>query len=552
MDMIEQAINLTSKYGISLNKFGPYVSFIDEKIGICLDLKDDKFDYLKRNFSFNNLEDFEMFLKKYCYYKNNLKGNTSITLDDYEKPSPNIIYGFDQKEKAIEKNKEVELKYIKDSLKDLYGYLENVYTNRTKEMLQRKEAYEQMELKLYKYKKSLHTFYNKEYEEESKPCDNVLEDNEKKYLSNLDSSRKEIESLQLTDNLDDIKARLKKFIDVLKNYELDREYFDNVFEISLFKNKCDLLDEMNNCVLSSLDSEIKISPKELKEKLELIKSSNEFKDDKEKFIDDNFALINEKYLGLTNVSEYNFANYLNNKELQELNLELLEENDKKDYIIENYQDLKAMDKKLLLLLFSPLKEIIIDLMNNNNLEENTPYYESIYNELVDSFNNSDNLIYKKKYFSLINFNTYKEFMACLLEISKKINDITIKTSRDTLVWAYKTDNNLIQGSLETVKSVNEEIDSYLIKKDVDIIYSKYKISLINDLYELQPNRHVYIKKDDVTIILENKNDNIKIFNPYLEEMEIKNKDYYIATKFYEVGVCKYNNYVVKAKTYEED
>lgn len=82
MEILKQAISITSKYGISLHKFGPFLSYYDNKIGICLDIQEKKFGYLTRNYQFENINDFESFLKKYAYYKNVLKGNTNIIFED--------------------------------------------------------------------------------------------------------------------------------------------------------------------------------------------------------------------------------------------------------------------------------------------------------------------------------------------------------------------------------------------------------------------------------------------------------------------------------------
>ena len=98
MEILDKALKLISKYGISLHKFGPYLSYIDEKIGICLELKDNKYGFLMRNYTFDNINEFEKFIKRYSYYKNEMKGDTTVILNDYISLSPEIIYGFEKKE----------------------------------------------------------------------------------------------------------------------------------------------------------------------------------------------------------------------------------------------------------------------------------------------------------------------------------------------------------------------------------------------------------------------------------------------------------------------
>ena len=68
---IEEAYNVGKKYGFTFNGIGPSLSIIDKNIGICLNLLDQKYGYLKRNITFDNIDDFDNFLKKYSFYLRN-------------------------------------------------------------------------------------------------------------------------------------------------------------------------------------------------------------------------------------------------------------------------------------------------------------------------------------------------------------------------------------------------------------------------------------------------------------------------------------------------
>ena len=48
---LENAYKIGLKYGFTFNGVGPSLSVVDGKVGICINLLDNNFGYLKRNYS---------------------------------------------------------------------------------------------------------------------------------------------------------------------------------------------------------------------------------------------------------------------------------------------------------------------------------------------------------------------------------------------------------------------------------------------------------------------------------------------------------------------
>ena len=126
---LEEAYSVGKKYGFTFNGIGPSFSFINNKVGICLNLLDQKYGYLKRNFTFDNINDLDNFLKKYRFYiRNKDNENIYLSLDDYEIENPTIYYSFDvvreNKRKIDLQNKSLLLDDIKSFLNKYFAKLD--------------------------------------------------------------------------------------------------------------------------------------------------------------------------------------------------------------------------------------------------------------------------------------------------------------------------------------------------------------------------------------------------------------------------------------------
>lgn len=87
------ALDLMKKYGYTSTSVHPYIYKHETNIGVCYSLIDDVFGALERVAIFRTKEEMDDFLKKHQWFKQNGKEKkVTMTLDNYETPSPNIIY----------------------------------------------------------------------------------------------------------------------------------------------------------------------------------------------------------------------------------------------------------------------------------------------------------------------------------------------------------------------------------------------------------------------------------------------------------------------------
>lgn len=552
MKILKNALSLTSKYGISLHKFGPFLSLVDQKIGICLDIKDDKYGFLTRNYNFETIKEFEMFIKKYSYYKNVIKGNTKISLNDYKTESPIIKYGFDEKDLVEQQNIQIEVEAIKKAGKNLYVYLENMYNSRIEQVRIRKDMNIQMINNLFEYKKNLHKFYQKEYNEKiANDEDNSLYDYKNKVKMNLKAFNKKIEQLNEINDLTIIKQEIRYMIEIVKSFELDKQYFELIYDLYLFKNKSYLLAQMNDHILLALNAENKVTAQQLKMDLEVIKEKFNFSNTKKFFAESKLATTEEKYIGLFDLKEYNFADYLNQTDFTQLTYtEFVEKKprDKSIAFIECFNEFTESEKRNLLILFSPLKKIINHIITINSSDPNDySDFRNFYSELVEYFNIPENIIFKKKYFNLINFNSFETFIYSLIDFSTKLNDISFKIKRDCLVWSYSNEKKLIYASLDILKSLECIVNCLSLRGGVSVFYSKQKISLINEKFVIEDNNDVLIQKDENIFNEIDGFDELINYKPNLKKINISNNIISIVDSMEKIGIYKYKNYNVEAK-----
>lgn len=554
MEILKNAFNLTSKYGISLNKFGPFLSFVDKKIGLCLDIKDSKYGFLTRNYCFNTINEFEEFIKKYSYYKNTLKGNTNLSLDNYFDVSPKLKYGFDEKILVDQENEQKIVQAIKMAADNLYMYLNNLYKSRIEQIELRTEAHINMINNLMQYKESLHKFYKKTYQEDVENNDESLYNYRNKTKGNLKTFKNNINKLKKIQDIESLKNEIKLLVEEVKRYELDHEYYSLVYDLYLFKNKAYLLEQMNNHILNVLESEKNVTPQELKTELEAIKEQIVFSNNKESFIKDQLTNIEEKYSGIADLKEYNIADYLNKSEFTEIIFKKFVDKkpvNKTIELIKKYNEMNESNKRDLLILFSPLKKIInyIITIKSSSLKDYEDY-KHFYMEMVDYFNMPDNLIFKKKYFSLIDFNSFESFIYSLIKFTDKINDISFKLEKSCLVWSYSNDKKLIYASLNVLKSTEEFVNCLFLKKGTNVIYSAKKIRIVNEKFVIEDNNDLFIPKTHNNIDEIDGIDEVINFKPQLKKINLNNKTISIVDKMEKIGVYKFKNYNVGAKENE--
>lgn len=558
MEILSKAYNITSKYGISLYNFGPFLSYVNNKIGICLDIKDEKYNYLTRNFSFDNLNDFENFIKKYAYYRNTLKGNSVLSLRDYKSVSPKINYDFEKEEELKMLNNQKEAETIIKESESLYFYVENLYNKRIDQLILRDKARMAMNDKFSEYKRNLHNFYGKEYQEElNSMLDETINKYQSKVKNNLKSLRILLDNLKNKTALKEVKEAFKNIVLVIKGFEIDKEYLSLLYDLYLFKNKVYVIETMNEHLIQELNREVKITPQELKNELENIKNSIVFNNTKENFINESIKDIEEKYDAIISIEEYNIANFLNNNDFIKLDvIEKTENNSKNiknDYMTQ-YNYLEIDEKNCLLILFSPFRKIInyiLQVSKNNNPESiSFDEFKDFYQDILEKFGMTDNLIFKEKYFGDIDFTDFDAFISSLKIITEKLYKISFVVNVEEKYWAYHQEDSLIFASREVIKSFDNSILCILIKPGSNVLYSKQKVRIINDKFIVEDNNDIFILNDLNKLQKLDYNEEVKNYKPMTKKEIVNGKTLDIVIDIKEIGAYKYDNYILEAKNNE--
>lgn len=485
MEILNKAKNIASKYGISFYRFGPFLSYVNKKIGFCLKLNTKEFGYLTRNFTFNNLEEFEKFIKNYSYYKNKLNCKSDIKFDNYLSENPKVIYGFDE-EKLIEKeNEEAEKTLIINNLKRFKLYLDDLHENRLNEIIKRSNIKIELDAKLNEYKKNLHLYYGKNYIESSNMLDNTFQMYQDKYKKNISMLDNYLQKLTSSSDLKETKSIAKNLLNKVKKIEEDEAYFGLVFDTYLFKNKIAVVERMNEFIIKMLNSENKISYQELKMELDVLKNSIPFNNTKDKFISESVLEIEEKYKGIDVIEEYNYFNFINKLKLEKYEKKQIIiklDSDNKGILKEQFETLTEEQKTCLYLLFSPFRKIIEYIINgavNNTLEtaDFKEYYD-FYLETCENVEKVDNAVFSKKYFDKIDFSSYQQFINSLIDVAEIIYGIRMHIKEKQDVWAHFNDNDFIVCYEKTIK--NNNVIKISLQENSVVLYSGKEIKYKND------------------------------------------------------------------------
>ena len=250
---LEEAYSVGKKYGFTFNGIGPSFSLMNNKVGICLNLLDQKYGYLKRNFVFDNIDDLDDFLKKYSFYlRNKDKENIFISLDNYEIDSPTIYYSFDiareNKRKIDQENKLLLLDDIKSFLNNFYLNFDKILNEVKQKFLIEQDYYN----KLNYYKKLLYQAYNKSVKENIISVDESIKDRIADIFKNFkDEQQEKIDNLSTEIvTLGETEEWYKELIVKCQNILLQ----DNIVKILYEKRKFELNTQVLNQMIAYLEN----------------------------------------------------------------------------------------------------------------------------------------------------------------------------------------------------------------------------------------------------------------------------------------------------------
>ena len=144
---------------------------------------------------------------------------------------------------------------------------------------------------------------------------------------------------------------------------------------------------------------------------------------------------------------------------------------------------------------------------NRKLNFEREDFKRVYDIMCKCMKNSNNLVFKIKYFKNINFESYEEFIKSIVKVSKTICSAYSKLPFDLKLYSLNYDACMICTSDSPIKSGSDIVNVIYAKEGCPFLYSPIKI--------------IYSKEDD--ILSTTSNTNIIYFPRYLNTLK-KQKD----------------------------
>ena len=498
MKVLDSAYNVAHKYGVSFYDFGPFLSYVDGKIGMAFSVKT-KNGFLNRIFLSDNINDFEDFLKKYLKYS---KGSDDALLDDYEMYYPKLLTKEDLQESVNQKKEEKELNIIKIEFIKTADYLNDIYKERIKTV----EEWENLKLKaaekLNDYKKLLYQFYKKPFEAEAINRDDFYA----KYLNRIDDNKRAystvLNKVTKASTLNDAYQICESAKKMLKSYLADDEFFHKQYEVYLYKNKIVTLEKMADFIKNILDTSSDISNEKLKEELDIIKNSMPFNNSPSKYISESKKEYDDIFKKLEDVKYYNIYNYLMEKKFI-----VIQDTDQTDTFFKVKEAVTKTTNDNIILLFSSLRDIIINFFFYNDYDQkNASVWNEIYNDFLVSYDMPENYLIRDKFFSEISVDSFDSFITSLKAISNKLKSNVTVLNKPIDIYSNDVDNNYIVGSENPNVYNSELLYEIEVNKMIKAFYNKKKLS--KDI----SNRFIISIEDNNEILLFPKTKAIKTKN----------------------------------------
>lgn len=468
MKVLDSAYNVAHRYGVSFYDFGPFLSYVDGKIGMAFSVKT-KNGFLNRIFLSDNINDFEDFLKKYLKYS---KGSDDALLDDYEMYYPKLLTKEDLQESVNQKKEEKELNIIKIEFIKTADYLNDTY----KERIRTVEEWESLKLKaaekLNDYKKLLYQFYKKPFEAEAINRDDFYA----KYLNRIDDNKRAystvLNKVTKASTLNDAYQICESAKKMLKSYLADDEFFHKQYEVYLYKNKIVTLEKMADFIKNILDTSSDISNEKLKEELDIIKNSMPFNNSPSKYISESKKEYDDIFKKLEDVKYYNIYNYLMEKKFI-----VIQDTDQTDTFFKVKEAVTKTTNDNIILLFSSLRDIIIHFFFYNDYDQrNASVWNEIYNDFLVSYDMPENYLIRDKFFNEISVDSFDSFITSLKAISNKLRSNVTVLNKPIDIYSNDVDNNYIVGSENPNVYNSKLLYEIEVNKMIKAFYNKKKLS----------------------------------------------------------------------------
>ena len=561
----ELALKIMRKYGFSSVNDSPYLSLINNRIGVSFIFSDICFGTIERTCLFTDYKRFERFLNVYRVYIDRGKNEgVELRLDDYSALFPTVFFVKNRKRVlsnelllgVVDKKLQTEIDVLKTVARNLLNYYVDVssgqveYINNVslmKNMLLKKERILYDEIN--KIKKNVGIKRRAPVKEHVFRYDDSFLARYEDYLKKA-KTKEHVVSLIL--NLWNLNKKL----------ELSKDYYESKADIIELGEKIRLVDAKIDYVRSLKGKKGLFV--NLKATLKQIDAHFVGRKVDSAYVDKELGKVIRKYSMYEKLSIYSLDDYLKEAYLYD-NYEHLANkysNEKNDYkssgeivagLRKAYQLLGFNERRVLTLFNSKYRSIfdlILEIPDFNQwpnkklvkylegIESVSRFKEECIDELCVRLSLDFNKEIKEKYFVDINFKSFKFFvqdMVKLLIIFKNINDRmilngdmilyadlnSISSLRNKYVYYLDDGTNNVLGN---AKTKNRIIGIFNVLSGTPVLYSPYMLDF-GDLYdkssrlikEMRNNKiGIVVDVNDVIIMRDNKLSDVYYYKNVLD------------------------------------
>ena len=506
-------------YGFMNNSVEPILCEVDNLVGIFATYKT-KYGRLSRVLTFKTKKSLENYLKLYLWYRKEIDNeNVYVEFDDYEDLIAKVKF-FNNKQEitldTLDNNKEEQKEEIEeleiDTTHEDNLALLNVIYSKIKFFIQEAKALETDVINIISdYLDDLSDFLDQiESEEDIMPVEIVSFDSQsyENQISTLLANFK-------NDNDINFKQYFDESVQIYKNILLDSNYIHDLYLKDFYENEIAKLAEKKElCKKYKKEKNSRTLKKqkinnvfdyiEKNEKNNIFISKNAIVKKRNSMVESIIKDLTEK-----NIEElkyhFNIVEYITNREVDMEQDETLDLEDFNKYDLhEYYNNLAPREKSINLILSSPIKELINDLLGikkGSKLETviKEKHFYKKFNDVYEILSNDDNYAICKNYLKNINLDSLEEFIESVVKAKNSIHKNTLMLPAST-IFKYKIgvfmNNGYINASVgQTFPTNNRGLNNYVVSEsNVNIpVYFSDKFIKIDEV----DNTVKVVKNDDI-------------------------------------------------------
>lgn len=553
----DAALELMKKYGYSSTSVHPYVYQNGDTIGICYSYYDDDYGVLERIKIFESTEEFEEFLKKLDWLRNNGKVyHVRMILDNYESINPKVIFlrnerimvegemfdidNFDMREKQREQMDDVsKVIYEAGDLLLVYNEIKGRQLQYLKNIVSLKNA---LRTKYFELQKEIDIYNKFNVERQLTLLPEVADIG---INDMLEMAIKDKYNMFVTQRptYEEAVDFLKEVWDLTKSLELNQKYYEAQKEETDIRNetkiveaKIVLMKDLNDNLKPLFGVDLVSRFRKINKSFNLVSNSIAVES-----IQENISNVNRKYsvydsLDLLYTSDYlreaiqntNYADlaikYSKEHKIEEVKSYKKPPNEVAASLSIQYRDKLTISEQAILVLYNnnkyrklcneilaiedfekmPIKKLVNRISKDRGFSKvKSECYDAVKKRIDDPINET----IKKSLFANYDFSTFESFVTSLVNELVKLRNVNNKMILNGDVNMYIVINNTdevakrkfvmvtndLNSLLNETKGTKSMIGITLLKENLPVLYSPYYFD-VGDIYSKGASLQMAIKE----------------------------------------------------------